>query len=50
MVFALLKNSTTVTKKFKYWQVRTMLVTWVGYAMFFAIRKNLGVAMPGIQS
>ena len=49
-MFALLENSTTVTKKFKYWQVRTMLVTWVGYAMFFAIRKNLGVAMPGIQS
>jgi OPA family glycerol-3-phosphate transporter-like MFS transporter/OPA family sugar phosphate sensor protein UhpC-like MFS transporter len=37
-------------KKFKYWQIRTMVATWIGYAMFFAIRKNLGMAMPGIQS
>ncbi|MDR1721106.1 MAG: MFS transporter [Endomicrobium sp.] len=37
-------------KKFKYWQIRTMVATWVGYAMFFAIRKNLSMAMPGIQA
>ncbi|MDR1784195.1 MAG: MFS transporter [Endomicrobium sp.] len=43
-------GDSTVAKKFKYWQIRTMLATWVGYAMFFAIRKNLGMAMPGIQS
>ncbi|MDR3330633.1 MAG: MFS transporter, partial [Endomicrobium sp.] len=39
-----------IVKKFRYWQFRTMLATWVSYAMFFVIRKNLSMAIPGMQT
>jgi OPA family glycerol-3-phosphate transporter-like MFS transporter/OPA family sugar phosphate sensor protein UhpC-like MFS transporter len=37
-------------KKFKYWQTRTLIGTIVGYAVFYIVRKNLSMAMPGIQT
>ncbi len=37
-------------KKFKYWQTRTIVATMVGYAMFYFVRKNLSMAMPGMQA
>jgi OPA family glycerol-3-phosphate transporter-like MFS transporter/OPA family sugar phosphate sensor protein UhpC-like MFS transporter len=36
-------------QKFKYWQIRTMLSTWVAYAVFFIMRKSLSIAVPEIQ-
>ncbi|MDR0617188.1 MAG: MFS transporter [Endomicrobium sp.] len=36
--------------KFKYWQIRTMVSTWVAYAVFFIMRKSLAMAMPGMQA
>lgn len=36
-------------KRFKYWQTRTIIATMVGYAMFYFVRKNLSMAMPGMQ-
>jgi OPA family glycerol-3-phosphate transporter-like MFS transporter/OPA family sugar phosphate sensor protein UhpC-like MFS transporter len=35
-------------KKFKYWQLRTMLVTWAAYAVFYVMRFVISVAMPGL--
>ncbi len=37
------------TKKFKYWQNRTLIATIIGYAMFYFVRKNLSMAMPAMQ-
>ena len=37
-------------KKFKYWQWRTILVTMVGYALFYFVRKNFSLAMPGLTA
>ena len=34
------------TKKFKYWQTRTIVVTMVGYALYYFVRKNFNTAMP----
>ena len=28
------------TKRFKYWQTRTIVATMIGYALFYFVRKN----------
>ncbi|MCR4921348.1 MAG: MFS transporter [Bacteroidaceae bacterium] len=38
------------TQKFKYWQWRTIFVTMVGYALFYFVRKNFSLAMPGLTA
>jgi OPA family glycerol-3-phosphate transporter-like MFS transporter/OPA family sugar phosphate sensor protein UhpC-like MFS transporter len=37
-------------KKFKYWQTRTLIGTIIGYAIFYVVRKNLSIAMSGLQA
>ena len=37
-------------RSLKYWQWRTILVTMIGYAMFYLVRKNLSFSMPGLQA
>ncbi|MDR0401853.1 MAG: MFS transporter [Endomicrobium sp.] len=49
MISSDIKNSHSVDKKFKYWQNRTLLSTIVCYAVFYLIRKNLSMAMPGME-
>lgn len=36
------------SKKFSYWQWRTIIVTMLGYALFYFVRKNFSFAMPGL--
>ncbi|GHT59340.1 MFS transporter [Endomicrobiia bacterium] len=36
-------------KKFKYWQFRMMTVTWVAYAMSYAMRYMITVTMPFLE-
>ena len=36
------------TKKFKYWQTRTIIVSMIGYALYYFVRKNFNTAMPSI--
>ncbi|MBQ2544485.1 MAG: MFS transporter, partial [Bacteroidales bacterium] len=36
------------TKSLKYWQWRTIVVTMIGYAMFYLVRKNFSFSMPGL--
>lgn len=36
------------TKPLKYWQWRTIIVTMIGYAMFYLVRKNFSFSMPGL--
>src|SRR5688572_24646630 len=33
-------------RDFSYWQSRILLGTLVGYAIFYIVRKNIGVAAP----
>ena len=33
-------------KRFKYWEFRTMAMCIFGYALFYFVRKNRGIAMP----
>ncbi|MDR0713480.1 MAG: MFS transporter [Bacteroidales bacterium] len=37
-------------KTFKYWQIRTILITMTGYALFYFVRKNFSMAMPGMEA
>ena len=34
---------------FKKWQYRTLFGTIFGYALFYIVRKNFSMAMPGIE-
>ena len=38
------------TKKFKYWQTRTIIVSMIGYALYYFVRKNFNTAMPSIEA
>ena len=38
------------TKRFKYWQTRTIVATMIGYALFYFVRKNFSLAMPGLEA
>ena len=42
--------SPEVIKQFKKWQLRTILVTMVGYAIYYFVRKNFSLAMPGLTA
>lgn len=42
-------DSSTV-KRFKQWQMRTILVSMIGYAIYYFVRKNFSVAMPGLTA
>lgn len=42
--------SPEVAKKFKYWQTRTIVMSMIGYALFYFVRKNLSIAMPEMQA
>ena len=37
-------------KRFLSWQMRTILITMVGYAIFYFVRKNFSLAMPGLTA
>ncbi|MDF9827308.1 sugar phosphate permease [Ereboglobus sp. PH5-10] len=37
-------------KRFKYWQTRTIIGTMVGYALYYFVRKNFSLAMPGLEA
>lgn len=37
-------------KRYKQWQIRTILVTMIGYAIYYFVRKNFSIAMPGLTA
>lgn len=39
-----------VARKFKQWQFRTILVSMIGYAIYYFVRKNFSIAMPGLTA
>lgn len=36
-------------KKYLYWEWRTIVVLFIGYALFYFVRKNLSVAIPAME-
>ncbi len=43
-------NNPETQKSLRYWQWRTIIVTMVGYAVFYLVRKNFSFAMPGLAA
>ena len=41
---------TQTQKRFTIWQWRTIIVTMIGYAFFYFVRKNFSFAMPGLAA
>ncbi|TCC92445.1 MFS transporter [Pedobacter frigiditerrae] len=41
---------TAAKKKFKYWQIKTIIITMIGYAVFYFVRKNFSFAIPGLTA
>ncbi|MDR1011020.1 MAG: MFS transporter [Opitutaceae bacterium] len=39
-----------VRSRFRYWQTRTILLTMIGYALYYFVRKNFSMAMPGMEA
>ena len=37
-------------KKFQNWQLRTIIVSMIGYAIYYFVRKNFSIAMPGLTA
>jgi len=37
-------------KKYRYWEWRTIVVLFIGYALFYFVRKNLGMAIPAMEA
>jgi OPA family glycerol-3-phosphate transporter-like MFS transporter/OPA family sugar phosphate sensor protein UhpC-like MFS transporter len=35
---------------YRYWRIRIMYTTIIGYALFYFVRKNLSLAMPGMEA
>lgn len=40
----------TTNRSFNHWQIRTIIVTMIGYALFYFVRKNFSIAMPGLTA
>lgn len=38
-----------IHKKYHYWRSRMLISTLIGYALFYFVRKNLSVALPGME-
>jgi OPA family glycerol-3-phosphate transporter-like MFS transporter/OPA family sugar phosphate sensor protein UhpC-like MFS transporter len=38
-----------IKKQFRYWQNRILISSLIGYALFYFVRKNIGMAMPYLE-
>ncbi len=42
----MLTDPAQIAAKYKVWQIRVLVFSIIGYATFYFVRKNLGIAMP----
>ena len=38
-----------ITKKYNYWQWRTLIVLMIAYILYYFLRKNFSAALPAMQ-
>ena len=41
---------TTANKSFRFWQWKTIIISMVVYAIYYFVRKNFSIAMPGLTA
>ena len=44
-----LEKVVTGQPSFRYWRLRILYATIIGYAAFYLVRQNFSMAMPGIM-
>ena len=42
-------EAAATSREYRYWQTRILILTIVGYALYYFVRKNLSVAMPAME-
>ncbi|MDQ7823106.1 MAG: MFS transporter [Candidatus Eremiobacteraeota bacterium] len=42
----MLTDAGEIKKKYRYWRIRMMYSTFIGYAVFYFVRQNMSIAMP----
>lgn len=45
-----LTDSIQIRQQVKFWQRRVLISSIIGYAVYYFVRKNLGIAMPAMES
>jgi OPA family glycerol-3-phosphate transporter-like MFS transporter/OPA family sugar phosphate sensor protein UhpC-like MFS transporter len=45
----MLTDPAEIAREYRYWQLRVLVATIVGYATFYFVRKNLSIAMPFME-
>lgn len=45
-----IEDPAKVDSLYRYWRIRMMYATLIGYALFYFTRTNLAFALPGIES
>jgi len=45
----MLTDQAEITARYRHWQTRILLLAIAGYATFYFVRKNLGMAMPEME-
>ena len=40
----------SIQKKYRYWEWRTIIILCIGYALYYFVRKNLGIAIPAMEA
>jgi OPA family glycerol-3-phosphate transporter-like MFS transporter/OPA family sugar phosphate sensor protein UhpC-like MFS transporter len=46
----MLTDPSEIAREYRYWQLRVLLATIVGYAVFYFVRKNISIAMPFMEA
>jgi sugar phosphate permease len=49
MTATIITDPAEIRRQYRYWQLRTLVGTIFGYALFYFVRKNLSVAMPAME-
>lgn len=44
------ENEEEMRSKYKYWRIRQLYSTFIGYGVFYFVRKNISIAIPLIES
>jgi OPA family glycerol-3-phosphate transporter-like MFS transporter/OPA family sugar phosphate sensor protein UhpC-like MFS transporter len=46
----ILQDPVEIKAQYRYWQRRILVTSIIGYAMYYFVRKNLSIAMPGLSA
>src|SRR6476620_5254644 len=45
----MISDAEEIARGYRYWQIRVLTSTIIGYAVFYFVRKNMSIAMPFME-